>query len=211
MQEKLLSVPYIDQTLEWPTGCESVSAVMLLNYLGVDISVAEFVRFLPKISLSEWRDQEKEESFLIGADPSQYFIGSPDDPDGFGCYAPVISSTLNEIFRRRNLPWTAKNVSASSTDTLLSAYIDHGMPVIYWATIDLLEYKPGPSWKLYTPEGPLFRWRSNEHCMLLTGYTADRLQFNDPWHNHGVILYGRELVDRRHTEMFSMAVAVEPL
>ena len=36
MSKKLIKVPYIDQTKEWPTGCESVSAVMLLQYLGMD-------------------------------------------------------------------------------------------------------------------------------------------------------------------------------
>ena len=41
--KKIIDVPYIDQTQEWPTGCESVSAVMLLQYLGVNISVNEFI------------------------------------------------------------------------------------------------------------------------------------------------------------------------
>ena len=40
---KLIKVPYIDQTKEWPTGCECVSAVMLLQYLGFDVTVEEFV------------------------------------------------------------------------------------------------------------------------------------------------------------------------
>ena len=29
-----IEVPYIDQSVKYPTGCESVSAVMLLKYLG---------------------------------------------------------------------------------------------------------------------------------------------------------------------------------
>ena len=40
---KLIKVPYIDQTKDWPTGCECVSAVMLLQYLGFDVTVEEFV------------------------------------------------------------------------------------------------------------------------------------------------------------------------
>ncbi len=238
---KFICVPYIDQTEKWPTGCESVSSVMLLRYLGIEISVEEFVKYLPTFPFIESEAEEDPAASasasarpletaasassgarpletaaetvsgtrMIGADPAQYFIGSPDDPDSYGCYAPVISSVLNEIFRQKNLPWKAKNVSALSTDTLLETYIDHDMPVIYWATIDLLPSRVGPEWHLYSPDGALFTWRSNEHCMLLTGHTEDKLQFNDPWHNHGTLLYDKELVIRRHKEMYSMAVVVE--
>ena len=34
-----IKVPYIDQSGRYPTGCESVTAVMLLRYLGCDITV----------------------------------------------------------------------------------------------------------------------------------------------------------------------------
>ena len=38
-----ITVPYIDQSIKYPTGCESVSAVMLLRFLGYDITVDEFI------------------------------------------------------------------------------------------------------------------------------------------------------------------------
>ncbi len=41
--KKLISVPYIDQTKDYPTGCESISAVMLLAYLGISVSPDEFI------------------------------------------------------------------------------------------------------------------------------------------------------------------------
>lgn len=34
-----IDVPYIDQSKLYPTGCESVSTVMLLRFLGIDITV----------------------------------------------------------------------------------------------------------------------------------------------------------------------------
>lgn len=40
---KLIKVPYIDQSVKYPTGCESVSSVMLLRYLGYNLSVDEFI------------------------------------------------------------------------------------------------------------------------------------------------------------------------
>ena len=39
-----IQVPYIDQSIKYPTGCESVSAVMLLKYLGYEITVDEFIQ-----------------------------------------------------------------------------------------------------------------------------------------------------------------------
>ena len=49
-----IDVPYIDQSRKYPTGCESVSAVMLLRFLGYDISPDEFIdKYLEK------RDFEK--------------------------------------------------------------------------------------------------------------------------------------------------------
>ena len=38
----VIDVPYLDQSVRYPTGCESVSAVMLLRYLGYEMSVDEF-------------------------------------------------------------------------------------------------------------------------------------------------------------------------
>ena len=35
---KIIKAPYINQGDKFPTGCESVSAVMLLQYLGYSIS-----------------------------------------------------------------------------------------------------------------------------------------------------------------------------
>ena len=34
----VLDVPFLSQLPEFPTGCESVSAVMALQYLGIDLS-----------------------------------------------------------------------------------------------------------------------------------------------------------------------------
>ena len=44
-----IKVPYIDQSGRYPTGCESVTAVMLLRYLGCDITVDEFYPELPQV------------------------------------------------------------------------------------------------------------------------------------------------------------------
>ncbi len=213
MLKKVIKVPYIDQTKEWPTGCESVSAVMLLQYLGIDITVEEFVeRHLEKGPLFE------KDGRLYGADPRKVFVGSPADENSMGCYAPVIRKALESVFcraakcapeRRAARPdtWETVDLSGVPADTLLREYIDNDIPVIFWASIDLKETFAGPEW-IVADTGEVFEWRSNEHCMLLVGYDEENYYFNDPWHNHGLIGYERKLVERRHSEQYEMAVSV---
>lgn len=87
-----IEVPYIDQSIKHPTGCESVSAVMLLQYLKYDITVDEFIeKYLEKQEFEERGGQ------LYGPDPNQYFCGSPYDENSFGCYAPVICKALKKL------------------------------------------------------------------------------------------------------------------
>ena len=87
-----IDVPYIDQSKLYPTGCESVSTVMLLRFLGIDITVDEFIeKYLEKKSFEE-RDGQ-----VYGPDPHRYFCGSPYDDESFGCYAPVIREALEKI------------------------------------------------------------------------------------------------------------------
>lgn len=234
MLKKLIKVPYIDQTKEWPTGCESVSAVMLLQYLGVDISVKQFVEeYLEKEPLFE------EDGKLYGGNPWEVFVGDPADDRSMGCYAPVIKRALEKVFRE-NIGAAAKrravgredgspedsekgrwqwkkdpaafpkavDLTGVSVETLLRDYIDYDIPVIFWASLDLKETYAGPEWIL-ADSGERFLWRSNEHCMLLVGYDEEKYYFNDPWHNHGTIGYARELVEKRHAEQYEMAVSVK--
>lgn len=200
--KKIIRVPYIDQTEEWPTGCESVSAVMLLQYLGVDISVKQFVeRYLEKVPLFE------KDGKLYGGDPWKLFVGDPADDQSMGCYAPVIKKALEKVFREERRDGEAVDLTGVPMKTLLREYIDNDIPVIFWASIDLKETYAGPEW-IVTDTGDLFEWRSNEHCMLLVGYDEGNYYFNDPWHNHGTIGYEKKLVEKRHGEQYEMAVSV---
>ena len=83
----VLDVPFLSQLPEFPTGCESVSAVMALQYLGIDLSPGEFVdRYLP---LGD-APHQGEDGVLTGCDPSEAFPGDPRSESGWGCFAPVI-------------------------------------------------------------------------------------------------------------------------
>ena len=197
---KIIQVPYIDQSIKYPTGCESVSAVMLLKYLGYEMSVDEFIA-----DYLEMKDFEEKEGQLYGADPNLYFCGSPYDKDSFGCYAPVICKALEKVLGQ---DYGVINETNTSMEDLIEKYIDRGMPVVFWACINMREPIVGPQWRLFD-SGDTFTWISNEHCMLLVGYDEEGYYFNDPHENRGLIRYDKELVEDRHKAQYSMAVGVQ--
>ncbi len=195
-----LEVPYIDQSVKYPTGCESVSTVMLLQYLGYSLTVDEFIE-----KYLERRDFEERDGQLYGPSPDEYFCGSPYDENSFGCYAPVICRALEKAAGDK---YRIINETGTSMEELLTNYIDKGTPVIFWACINMREPVVGPEWKLIDRD-ETFTWISNEHCMLLVGYDEEGYYFNDPYENNGVVRYDKELVEERHRAQKSMAVGVK--
>lgn len=197
----LIDVPYIDQSIKYPTGCESVSAVMLLQHMGIDITVDEFIN-----GYLELKDFYTKEGILYGANPNDHFCGSPYDSESFGCYAPVIKAALEKVLQSCGKECTVINETGKSVEYLIDKYIDKGIPVVMWACINMREPVTGPSWHLES--GEEFTWVSNEHCMLLVGYDGENYIFNDPYENNGVISYNKEIVKNRHEAQGMQAVAV---
>ena len=186
---------------------------MLLRFLGYEISVDEFIEKYLDCCEFEMRDGQ-----LYGPDPKEYFCGSPYNEDDFGCYAPVICKALEKVFRvyasklqgdseALDIAYKAVDETGTPIHELLERYIDKGMPVIFWACIDMREPIVGPEWKLLDT-GADFTWISNEHCMLLVGYDDDGYYFNDPYESHGLVHYPKQLVEERHQAQYGMAVGV---
>lgn len=194
-----IKAPYIDQSVKYPTGCESVSTVMLLQYLGYEITVDEFI----ENNLLKQGFEEKDGQ-LYGPDPRKCFVGSPYDPDSYGCYAPVICEALKQTAGEE---YDIVNETGARIEDLITRYIDNDMPVIFWACINMREPIQGPCWKLHET-GEEFTWISNEHCMLLVGYDNENYYFNDPYENNGVIAYPKETVADRYQAQHAQAVGV---
>lgn len=200
----ILPCEYIDQSVRWPTGCESVSTVMALRYLGLPVNVDEFIRE----DLLCGRLVQKD-GILYGPDPDHCFIGDPHTTEGsFGCYAGAILQGLEHVHSRYPaFAWQAVNETGTDTHVLLDRYVANGIPVVYWATMDMQPSGYYCSWQL-EGSGKELVWKSREHCLLLTGYDTDTdaCYFHDPWKNNGVICWPETLVQTRHDEMFSMAI-----
>ena len=157
----------------------------------------------------EIQDFREENGEIFGPDPRKYFCGSPYDPDAFGCYAPVIVNALSKVFAGEK-KYEAADETGISEKELLEKYIDRGMPVIFWACIDMREPVTGPQWRL-RDTGEWFTWISNEHCMLLVGYDDEKYYFNDPHNGNGLTGYARDIVEKRRRAQHMQAVGVRKI
>lgn len=197
--DKRISVPYISQAGEYPTGCEVVSTSMLLKYYGYDISVDEFIDdYLESSFLEEVNGK------LYGPNPNEAFVGDPRSVYSYGCYAPVIVNSLNKILRKEH--WV-KNTTGSEFSELIENYIDKEIPVLVWTSLNLLPTELGAEWYL-GESGEKFQWISNEHCMVLVGYDKDKYYFNDPYEGNGVVGYDKNLVEKRFKELGDQSVVI---
>ena len=194
----VLEVPALSQT-DWPTGCESVSAVMALNWAGADLTVEDFVYgFLPMDEL--WMDAAGQ---LCGPSPADTFIGDPAGR-GYGCFAPVLARAMS---RAAPAGYRALDLTGSPLSELACAYLRHNIPVVIWATMEMRPVEAGTQWLL--PGGEIFTWPSGEHCLLLVGETAEGYLLNDPRAGE-TVCYDKELVRRRYESLGSQAVALVP-
>lgn len=196
----LITTPYLSQEDKYPTGCECVSAAMLLQFWGYSYTVDDLIiKFLPMSQLRENRRGE-----LSGVSPEQAFIGSPYLADSYGCYAPVICQVLEKAVESEH---EVKNLTGMEIEQICSEYLDEGIPVLCWVTINMNPSSEGTSWRL-EGENSWFTWISQEHCMVLLGYDQSDYYFHDPYNGNGLVQWEKSLVEMRYEELGCQAVAI---
>ncbi len=188
---KIIQAPFIYQMDKYPTGCESVAAVMALQYAGINISVDTFI------------DKYLDRSSGIPFDPNSTFGGNPRSTSGFGCYAPVIKKALDKVLA--STKYKATQLSNVSLEDLCSQYIDNDIPVIMWATRGMESPKNGASW-IYN--GKKIQWIRPEHCLLLVGYDDYNYIFNDSMRTQAQVYYSKASVEAAYRGLFSQAIVI---
>lgn len=188
---KIIQAPFISQLGKYPTGCESVTTVMALNHIGIDVSVDKFIdSYLTKTG--------------VPFDPSISFGGNPRSTSGYGCYAPVIKKALDKALSGKN--YEAKVLNNVSLKTLCSQYIDKGIPVILWATMYMNTPYISSTW---TYNGKTINWIAPEHCLLLVGYDSSHYNFNDPLTSHPQTYYSKSSVEAAYKGLNYQAIVLE--
>ncbi|MCM1220947.1 MAG: C39 family peptidase [Lachnospiraceae bacterium] len=188
-----LNVEPILQYPELPTGCEVTALATVLNFYGLDVDKVYLANeFLPMGGVGE-----------VG--PMDAFIGNPQSPHSYGCYAPVIKTTAEKYLT--SLIWLKEDMTVEDiTGTPLNEldqYIVDGVPVIIWASMDMAETRRNEGWNI---NGETVYFMYNEHCLVLIGFTETEYIFADPL--NGIKSYEKGLVNQRYGELGQQAVII---
>lgn len=201
-----IDAPYLDQREKYPTGCESVCAVMDLQYYGVDLSVEEFIdNYLP---LGDAPHVDGQGNY-VGCDPREAFPGSPYEESGWSCYSPVIEKALVRALEdsgRKDL--AVARLDGSTLEDLYGRYVKEGVPVLLWATIGMEEPVVSQTFTIQGT-GEAFDWVYPMHCLLWVGEAGDSWLFHDPLAGEAVA-YSKSQVERAYRGLGCQAVALVP-
>ncbi len=163
-EETNLSVETIWQLPELPTGCETTALTMVLNYHGFSVD---------KTSIADEYLVKATDDYPVG------FSGDPYSYDGAGIWPPGLAKTARKYLADQDSKLWAHDLSGTSLEDLYK-YVAAGYPVLLWVTVDYSD----PSFTGYSYEygGKTYEWFSNEHCVVLSGYskTNQTVTLQDP-------------------------------
>lgn len=197
-------VPYYSQKNVLATGCEIISAKMLLEYYsGQETEIEEM------LSVMSCQPFQLENGRLYAPHPEDAFVGNPYSESGYGCFAPVIVRMLNHLLPD---PYRAVDTSGTDLRELAQTWLPQGTPVLVWATIGMWNAPPTSTWYLYNSRGYAtdhqFQWLANEHCMVLIGYDSDYYYFQDPYESNGTMKYRKDISEKRYEQIGCYSVIV---
>lgn len=194
-------VPHYTQFSEYLTACESLAAVSLMRYYGIDMTPELFLDgYLP---VADYPDKDKDGE-LYGESPWDYFIGDPMRGDAFGCYNSALAAGINKI--RDGLAVPMDNVPLWK---LCKNYIDKGQPVVIWGTMYMAPPTDSVQW--YLPDGELFTFVGPEHALVLIGYDRSNYYFSDSLQYGDVTAYNKKMVEKAYYGLSAQSLVLDPL
>ena len=175
VKSKLIKITPVCQYPEYPAGCESVAAVMNLNYLGFNITTRRFIdSFLP-IGVAPY----KVDGVWYSSNPNESFLGDPASDKGWGIWAKGLNTAIQRYLDTQTKNATVSYTYSETLSSLCEKYIVNDTPVLVWVTA----YMKAP-YKNVSPiiigTNKTFTWISPNHCMLLVGFDETGYYFNDP-------------------------------
>jgi len=164
----MLDVIEYCQYPDYPTGCESVSLYMLLDYYGVNVRVDDIYDLLP-MGAQPYDDAN---GVRHGANPEREFVGNPRSEYSYGVFNDPIAGVA-EQFKPG-----VKTERGASIDKI-KAILDTGNPVLAWyvsAPMRDIMYR----WSWVDEENVLVHWPGGEHAVVICGYDDTSLTYRDP-------------------------------
>jgi len=196
---KFIDSPHVFQMPDFPTGCEIAAAVQALQFVGMNTTMATFT--------DKYLDQTPGgvpfSPHATPFDPDETFGGNPRLDSGYGCYEPVIRNAMNKVLSGKG--YSAKALKDVSLKTFCSKYIDNDIPVVIWATTEMVPPQPGDSW-VY--QGKTIQWIRPQHCLMLIGYDDNNYIFSDPGRSSYPTYYSKAVVEASYTGKLMRAVVI---
>lgn len=167
----LIDAPIIKQLPELPRGCEVTSLAMLLQHAGVEVDKMTLAENIKK----EPSTYRQENGVIYFGHPNDGFVGdmySFHNP-GLGVYHKPIKELADQFLPGRMIDLTGSDFQE------LKIHLSDNRPVwvIINTTYSRLPESRFQTWQ--TPSGPV-DITYKEHSVLLTGYDAQYIYFNDP-------------------------------
>ena len=196
------NVPYLNQfSLGYPTGCEAVSATMVLKYKGFNVSASNLIS---KLKLGSKKYQDENDKKWYGANPFSEFVGDPSkrlNEGSYGVFAKPIANAMTAFAVNR-----VKNISGISEKELLK-YIENKNPVVVWCVKNAGNLAEGVTWN-YKDGSGTFKELIGEHCSVLIGYDNDYVYLNDPSAGKNV-KQNRSKFFSNWRKLYSQAIVIE--
>lgn len=200
-EKVIYDIPLVNQLPYFPNGCEAASSVMLLKFYGIDISLDEFIKYLPKDKIYT------ENGTRFGPNPALFYAGDPkSETGGWGCFDTVIAKTINRILEEKNSYFSTK--IKSNKEPLRN--LAYNGPCLIWITIDYNEVKEVFTWTSYD-KSETYTYPRDEHVVVLTGYDEDYYYINDPLKSEKNIKVKKEQLEKSYDSLGRQSIELTPL
>lgn len=167
----ILNAPLILQYPELPRGCEVTSLAMLLQHAGVRVDKLTLAKAVKK----DPTPYKKKNGIVYFGNPHNGFVGDMYSKrnKGFGVYHGPIADLAEQFLPARIIDITGEDF------TQVYKFLSNGSPV--WVIINAKYNKlPNSSFETWkTPTG-IINITYHEHSVLVTGFDAHYIYFNDP-------------------------------
>lgn len=195
-----IEVDTLMQKPELPNGCEIVSLTAVLNYYGYEVSKTEMADvYLPKEPFF------REDNKLFGPDPYKAYSGNPRDlKGGFFSYSPPIVEAAKSYLDAVGGSNSVADISGSTREQIIE-YLNKGIPVVIWTTLDMSKPKITYGWHL-NDTGEYFPAPVNLHVVVLNGYEDNLVHVMNPL--KGQVTYDADVFFNSYDEMGSHALIV---
>lgn len=199
-----VNVPFIQQNPNYPNGCEAVSAVMLLQSYGINITVNEFVdRYLKKNMIY------LKNGVLYGPNPRDTYAGNPRSTTmGFGVFEPGVKLAIEKVLRDKSKEKINYKVYGSAQKEPLSYWKKAKLPIVIWITTN---YKPANemcTWKSYDKKHT-YTYPKKSHTVVLVDVDEKYYYINDPLKNTGNTKIEKEKLEASFDSLGRQVVGIE--